>query len=367
MLKNQIIIRNITTGQTDLNTTEFHKKLLPWFDQHGRKHLPWQMNKNPYRVWVSEVMLQQTQVSTVIPYFLRFTEQFPDVIALAEAQENNVLHLWAGLGYYSRARNLHRTAKIIQQEYNGDFPNDVIRLQTLPGIGRSTAGAILATAFNQRATILDGNVKRVLTRVHGITEWPGKKSVEDQLWQLADNHTPTERIADYTQAIMDLGATLCTRSKPRCIDCPFQPSCLAHQQGLTAVIPKKKASSALPVREVTWLMLCYREQLLLQKRPSSGIWGGLWTVPEITGKVDADAIRQFCQQHLQVAIEKAKPLPSFRHTFSHFHLDIFPTRIHLAKPPRKIMEDEQQVWYKLHQPQPLGIPAPVQSLLRSLL
>ncbi|OGT66673.1 MAG: A/G-specific adenine glycosylase [Gammaproteobacteria bacterium RIFCSPHIGHO2_12_FULL_45_9] len=344
----------------------FSKKLLAWFDQHGRKHLPWQINKTPYRVWVSEIMLQQTQVSTATSYFQRFTQQLPDITSLAQAPEDEVLHLWSGLGYYSRARNLHRSAKVIKQEFNGELPADLALLQQLPGIGRSTAGAILASAFNQQVSILDGNVKRVLTRLHAITEWPGKKSVENQLWQLADDYTPSHRTADYTQAIMDFGATLCTPSKPRCHDCPFSEDCIAYQQQLTAIIPQKKATVILPIRKVTWLVLRYNDQLLLKKRPPAGIWGGLWSLPEVPEQVGQSSIRQHCRQHWQIAITDLQPQPAFRHTFSHFHLDIFPVMISLTKLPRKIMEDEQQVWYKLHNPQPLGMPAPVQSLLRSL-
>src|SRR3990167_1094511 len=344
----------------------FSNTLLSWFNLHGRQHLPWQINKTPYRVWVAEIMLQQTQVNTVIPYFQRFIQHFPDASDLARTTEEQVLHLWSGLGYYSRARNLHRAARLIQQQYHGNIPDNLVALQQLPGIGKSTAGAILACGFNKRAPILDGNVKRVLTLLYGIAEWPGKKSVENQLWQLADYHTPSQHIADYTQAIMDFGATLCIRSHPQCQQCPVNAICCAYQQGLTAQIPKKKVTNRLPMRTKTWLLLRYRQQLLLQKRPPTGIWGGLWCVPEIPEQATPAAIRQFCYQW-HIDIHDLQFLPAFQRTFSHFHLNVFPVLITLSKKTIKCMEDQQQIWYNLRQPPALGIPAPVNSLLRSLL
>ena len=234
---------------------QFQTLLLNWFDHSGRKHLPWQQNKTPYRVWISEIMLQQTQVKTVIPYFERFMQQLPDIVSLANAHEDKVLHLWAGLGYYSRARNLHRAAKIIVETYQGNFPDTVFSLQQLPGIGQSTAGAIVAIAFNQKAAILDGNVKRVLARLHGISEPVNEKRTEKKLWELAEHYTPDKRAADYTQAMMDLGATLCTPSKPACTACPLIQHCVAHQLDIVDVLPKKKTTRELPIRSATFLIV----------------------------------------------------------------------------------------------------------------
>jgi len=339
---------------------------LQWFDQHGRKHLPWQHNKTPYRIWVSEIMLQQTQVSTVIGYFSRFIENFPTVQSLATAPEDAVLHLWTGLGYYSRARNLHRTAKIVVENYHGEFPSDLIELQKLPGIGRSTAGAITAIAFQQPAAILDGNVKRVLTRLYGITEWPGEKIVSDQLWSIAENHTPTKRVADYTQAMMDLGATVCVRGKPHCEQCPLQHECTAHRLGLEKNIPASKPKKNIPVRQTTLLILQNNQTVLLEKRPATGIWGGLWSFPQLTDSHSEEDIRRECLLRFKLKINEMQFGDRFRHTFSHFHLEITPVFIPLKKSPVKIMESEQQIWYKLHHSQRIGLPAPIKKLLRSL-
>lgn len=349
-------------------SNSFASLLLNWFDQFGRKDLPWQQSKTPYKVWLSEIMLQQTQVATVIPYFERFVQTFPTLPLLADATEDKVLHLWAGLGYYSRARNLHRTAKIVIKDFAGELPADLLALQSLPGIGKSTAGAILASAFQQCAPILDGNVKRVLTRFHGITEWPGKKIIENRLWQIAKAYTPHERVADYTQAIMDLGATLCTRSKPKCTECPFTHDCQAFQQQLTTQIPQKKPKKISPVRKTTWLVLQHQDSILLQKRPSTGIWGGLWSLPQIDEEnANEEKIRRTCISLGFKQIKQMQSLNTFRHTFSHFHLDIQPVLIQLEAKSLKVMESDQEIWFKLHQPQALGLPAPVQSLLRSLL
>jgi len=344
----------------------FAEQLLNWFDQCGRKDLPWQQQKTPYRVWLSEIMLQQTQVTTVIPYFLRFIARFPTLTKLAAAPLDEVLHLWAGLGYYSRARNLHRSAQMIAQQFSGKFPDNLATLQTLPGIGRSTAGAILALAFNQSVPILDGNVKRVMTRLHGIREWVGEKAIETRLWELATHYTPQQRIADYTQAIMDLGATLCTRSKPNCSHCPFTTECSAYQQNLTAVIPAKKPKTKLPVRHATTIVLLHDDKILLEKRPIPGIWGGLWSLPEITGEASAADLKKYCRLRFQLTIEAISFSPSFRHTFSHYHSQIYPAIVLIKNKPRKIMETETQIWYNLDQPPAIGLPAPIQTILRSL-
>ncbi len=351
-----------------LNITphRFQALLFKWFDQHGRKQLPWQKNKTPYRVWVSEIMLQQTQVKTVIPYFERFMQQFPTIDALAAAPEDQVLHLWAGLGYYSRARNLHRTAKVIIEQLDGIFPDTLKELQQLPGIGLSTAGAIISIAHQKRATILDGNVKRVLARFYGITDPINEKKIENHLWQLAETLTPTKRTADYTQAIMDLGATLCTRSKPSCLQCPFVRHCVAHQQNIASLLPRKKVTKKIPVRRATFIILKKDHHIYLQKRPNNGIWGGLWSLPEMAGKPEKQAIVSFCQEQWQLSVKHYQTLPAFRHTFSHYHVDIFPILIDADRLSTKTMTAASQIWYNLQHPNKIGLPKPVQSLLREL-
>ena len=346
------------------NANEFSTKLLIWFDQHGRHDLPWQADRSPYRVWVSEIMLQQTQVTTVIPYFERFMARFPTVASLAEAKLDEVLHLWTGLGYYARARNLHKAAQIIHHDYDGQFPHAINEVTALPGIGRSTAGAILAQSLGQRHTILDGNVKRVLTRLHAIEGWPGKKAVEEQLWQLAEAYTPAARLADYSQAIMDLGATLCTRSKPRCTDCPVNGQCMALQQGQVSRYPSAKPKKALPVRQTRMLLLQNgRGHILLQQRPPSGIWGGLWSFPECP--LDTD-IQAWSEQSLGLSLTGIQQGPVLRHTFSHFHLDIHPVRASLKDHTDQVMEAPASVWYNSRQPDALGLPGPVKQLLDKL-
>jgi A/G-specific adenine glycosylase len=359
-MKSSITITNKTSP------AQFQQWLLAWFDQHGRKHLPWQHNKTPYRVWVSEIMLQQTQVSTVISYFENFMRQFPTLASLAQATEDAVLHLWAGLGYYSRARNLHRAAKTVMTEFAGCFPETVEDLQTLSGIGRSTAGAIRSIAFNQPAVILDGNVKRVLARFFGVTEPVNVKDTENKLWAMAEHYTPTQRVADYTQAIMDLGATLCTRSKPQCHACPFAKHCIAHVQGMVHLLPQKKRSPKIPTRAATFLLLQTGSQIFLQKRPSPGIWGGLWSLPEIAGEPEPHRIRLFCRQQLRLHAENYQTLDSFRHTFSHYHLMLHPVLIKISRRPIKVMDETQQIWYNLAHPESLGLPKPIQRILENI-
>lgn len=349
-----------------MRAQSFPKLVLDWFDQHGRKHLPWQQNKTPYRVWISEIMLQQTQVSTVIPYYERFMRAFPDLAALANAGEDEVLHLWSGLGYYSRARNLRRAAQRVMQEYQGRFPDNLDDLLTLPGIGQSTAGAILAIAFGQRAPILDGNVKRVLARFHAISEPVNQKHVEKQLWELAEKYTPIARAADYTQAIMDLGATLCLRGKPQCEACPLLKHCSGFRQGIAASLPKKTSARALPEKSATFLVLRQQGKILLCKRPPNGIWGGLWSFPEIAGEPALDAIQAYCQRQLKVKASDYTKLDPFRHTFSHYHLDIHPVLVSTGRMPARVMEDGKQIWYNPRKPESLGLPKPVEKILRML-
>lgn len=345
-------------------TDNFSHRLLNWFDQHGRHDLPWQTDRNPYRVWVSEIMLQQTQVVTVIPYFERFMDRLPDIQQLAEAKLDDVLHLWTGLGYYARGRNLHKAAQIIVSNHNGQFPEVIEDVLALPGIGPSTAGAILAQSLGQRHAILDGNVKRVLTRLHAIEGWPGQKAIEDRLWQLAEHYTPETRLADYTQAIMDLGATLCTRSKPRCEACPVSELCQARQHNTTHQYPSPKPKKTLPVRQTRMLLLQdLQGQFLLQQRPPSGIWGGLWSFPECP--LDAD-INKWCAQQLGLVVGPLQTADIKRHTFSHFHLDIHPIHAKLKDHTDHVMDAAATLWYNTRQPDALGLPGPVKQMLEQL-
>lgn len=350
---------------------EFSVRVLDWFDQHGRTDLPWQKNPTAYRVWVSEIMLQQTQVSTVIGYFDRFMQRFPDVQMLANAAQDDVLHLWTGLGYYARARNLQRAAQRIVNEFDGEFPQDAVTLATLPGIGRSTAAAIVALSSGKRATILDGNVKRVLARFHAVAGDKNSANVLDALWMHAEEHTPSKRVAAYTQAMMDLGATVCTRSKPRCGVCPLTAGCIARAQGNPQDFPGKKTSQVkTPVRAATFLLLRNKQgHVLLEQRPPSGLWGGLWCFPQC----DVGAGKSLPESQLRDAlnaralIERARaPLPAFRHTFSHFHLDIEPLLLDVSPAQKSIRESSGQAWVAPESPGTLGLAAPVVKLLALL-
>jgi A/G-specific adenine glycosylase len=345
------------------STFSFSRSVLTWFDRAGRKHLPWQQNITPYRVWLSEIMLQQTQVNTVIPYFERFTAQFPDIFSLAAAEQDTVLALWTGLGYYSRARNLHRTAKIICAEHNGIFPDTVAALSTLPGIGRSTAAAIVSIAYQKPAAILDGNVKRVLARFHAVSGWTGDTATAKQLWHYAEQHTPKKRAGDYTQAMMDLGATLCTRSKPQCTRCPLHKACAAYREDTVALYPGKKNAKTLPTKSVAMFMLRNRNQeILLQQRAPTGLWGGLWCLPEFSA--DAD-ITQACQTLCQKKPRRTEIWPSWKHSFSHYHLDITPVLIEVDSTANAVTEPNAR-WIKISDAQTFGMPAPAVRLLAQL-
>jgi len=344
--------------------TDFATRLLYWFDRHGRKDLPWQRDIDPYRVWVSEIMLQQTQVKTVIPYFQRFMDEFPTVQLLAAAPVDRVLHLWTGLGYYARARNLHRAAAVVCEQYEGTFPGDVATLETLPGIGRSTAGAIVSIAFGHRAVILDGNVKRVLTRHRAVAGWPGVTAVHRQLWLLAEQYTPEKRCPDYTQAIMDLGATLCTRSKPRCDECPVAGDCLAYATGRQSEFPGKKPRREKPVRNTVMVMaVAANGEIYLEQRPGEGIWGGLWCFPELG---DENQVATRCVDLWGDSPASIEPQPAFRHTFSHYHLDITPVLVRLPGTPQGVMASDRQLWYNRANPPRVGLAAPVARLLAHL-
>ncbi|CAH0992902.1 Adenine DNA glycosylase [Sinobacterium norvegicum] len=340
----------------------FQQRTLAWFDDYGRKTLPWQQNITPYRVWLSEIMLQQTQVATVIDYFQRFTELLPTVQALAEAEEELVLSLWAGLGYYARARNLHKAAKQVVQQFSGDFPDTVEQLETLPGIGRSTAGAIVSIAFRKRAAILDGNVKRVLARYHRVEGWPGKAAVHKQLWQIAEHYTPDYRFHDYTQVMMDLGATVCTRSKPRCSDCPLKDDCEANRAGDPLSYPGKKPKQQIPVKTAKLLVIENDSgEVLLEKRPPTGIWGSLWSLPQCESD---DDIIAFCADRLNLRVELVESMAQRRHTFSHYHLDFVPCRLRLLGHCDAVA-DQPLVWFSAER-DVLGLPAPVTKLFEEL-
>ena len=339
----------------------FAESILHWYRQHGRFDLPWQQERSLYRTWVSEIMLQQTRVSTVIPYFERFMQRFPDCRTLARSAPDDVLLLWAGLGYYSRARNLHKAATIVVENYQGEFPSEYNDVLTLPGIGPSTAGAILAQALGKRHAILDGNVKRVLARYHAIAGWPGLPAVEKQLWQWAEHYTPAQNVAGYTQAIMDLGATVCTRSAAKCELCPLTSGCMAYQQGRVADFPAKKPKKALPVRKKRLLIIRNdKGQTLMHKRPPAGIWGGLWSLPELAMEQQVvDAVKQYWR----LTVNDYRDLPVFRHTFSHFHLDITPCEVSVLSQRQAVADDACYQWQA--DISKLALAAPVSAILQA--
>jgi len=342
--------------------TDFASRLLAWFDAHGRKDLPWQHPKDPYRTWVSEIMLQQTQVQTVIPYFERFIARFPDIAALADAPLDEVLQHWSGLGYYARARNLHKAARTLQDEHGGQFPTSLEDVMALPGIGRSTAGAILALSMDQRHPILDGNAKRVLARHEAIEGWPGTTPVLNALWDVAERNTPGDRVADYTQAIMDLGATLCTRSKPACERCPVAADCTGLLQGSNRFIPGKRPRKDKPLRSTTMVLARADGCLYLERRPEAGIWGGLWSLPEVNGQ----GVEDWCRERLgaePAGLESWEPL---RHGFSHYDLDIRPILVRVATPLSKVADSDGTRWHRLDEALPGGVAAPVSKLIEQL-
>lgn len=344
--------------------TTFSDKILSWYDTYGRKTLPWQQNKTLYTVWLSEVMLQQTQVTTVIPYYQRFIARFPTITELASASQDEVLHLWTGLGYYARARNLHKTAQIITQQYQGEFPDNLEALNALPGIGRSTAGAILSSVLKQPHAILDGNVKRILARCFAVEGWLTQKKVENQLWLYAKKNTPTINVDNYNQAMMDIGSMICTRSNPKCNLCPITSHCLAFKQGNPLDYPHKKPKVTKPTTETYFVILYHNHHVWLEQRPPLGIWGGLFCFPQHPNQqletlLDALNIKESYQ------IEQTT-LTTFRHTFSHYHLIITPILIKLSKQPDLIMEANKGLWYNLSHPKEIGLAAPVKQLLETL-
>lgn len=336
------------------------KRLIDWQRNHGRHDLPWQVS-DPYYVWLSEVMLQQTQVGTVIPYFQRFIARFPDVFSLASAPVDDVLAAWSGLGYYSRARNLHLAAQKVVSVFGGNFPSSPADLMTLPGVGRSTAAAIAAFCFGSRSAILDGNVKRVLARWAGIEGWPGEKAVENRLWTLAESLLPGTEVERYTQSLMDLGSLVCTRGKPDCGICPLADDCFAKHEARQRELPSPKPRKALPERHTVLLMLQHENRVLLERRPPSGIWGGLWSLPEAPDTLSA---AESCRQRYGLDVEFDSALADFVHVFTHFRLMITPL------PGRVLggfeLRDAQAGWYTPYEALDLGLPAPVRRLLETV-
>lgn len=338
--------------------------LLAWWDVNGRKDLAWQRNPTRYRVWVSEIMLQQTQVATVERYYDRFMHRFPSVADLAAAELDSVLHLWSGLGYYARARNLHKAARLVVSRHAGEVPGQFEELRALPGIGRSTAGAILALVDDRRHPILDGNAKRVYARVFGVTGWPGRSAIQKELWALAEACTPETGTAVYTQAIMDLGATVCRRRNPGCDDCPLIESCHAHRYGQTDAIPGKRVSRTKPQRS-TVIVMAMREDgaILLQKRPETGIWGGLWCFPETDA---VDGVARWCHATVGKEPLETRVCPVVRHSFTHFDLDMTPVEARLAGCDDRIMDGDGWLWYNRHEPAAVGLAAPVARLMERI-
>ena len=347
----------------DLNkqqSDKFANQVVQWYHLHGRKTLPWQLGKTPYKVWVSEVMLQQTQVVTVIPYFEKFMASFPDIIALANADEDLVLHHWTGLGYYARARNLHKTAKIVRDKYQGKFPITLEEVMALPGIGRSTAGAVLSLSLGQHHPILDGNVKRVLARYFMVEGWYGVKKVENQLWHLSTQLTPKNNVTEFNQAMMDLGASLCSRSRFDCQACPLNSDCGAFNAGKVKEFPHSKPKKAVPKKSCHQLIIQHDEKVLMEKRPSSGIWGGLFGFFEFNEY--SEMVLFLNQQGLKTELEELTP---FTHVFSHFELTINPHVLNINNVP-DVVNDKQLVWYPLDQSIEVGLAAPTKKLVKQM-
>lgn len=348
----------------------FAKAVLAWFAQYGRKHLPWQQHKTLYQVWLSEVMLQQTQVATVIPYFERFMARFPTVVDLANASIDEVLHLWTGLGYYARARNLHKAAVQIRDKFHGEFPTEFVDVLALSGVGRSTAGAVLSSVLNAPHPILDGNVKRVLSRYFAVQGWAGEKAVENRLWQLSAQVTPSTQVADFNQAMMDLGAMICTRTKPKCSLCPLADQCEANRQQAWDKFPAKKPKKTLPERVGYFLVLKNGSKVWLAKREAKGLWGGLHVFPQFDSLDELK--RSISAKNWQISAQ----LTAFRHTFSHFHLDIVPILVDVnlqhstEKTPLVVAETvgnyQANCWYDLDNPAEIGLAQPMMRIFEEL-
>lgn len=342
--------------------SNFAYSLIQWQKIHGRHDLPWQNTRDPYAIWVSEIMLQQTQVAAVIAYYQKFMLRFPHISSLASAEQDEVLQHWSGLGYYSRARNLHRAAQIIIEEHGESFPSNFEEIQKLPGIGRSTAAAISSFAFDLPQPILDGNVKRVFARHFMVEGWPGLPKVEKQLWQLAEGLMPERDMVAYTQGLMDLGATLCTRSKPKCEICPLQLTCGAYAENKVKTLPHSKPRKTIPERNITMLLLLQGDEVLLEKRPPSGIWGGLWSLPEVTGDEDGQAV---VRERYGLEAETLTTLPVLTHTFTHFRLHITPQPMRITK---HLNQARQASVILLNRTDAIGaaLPTPIRKILIDL-
>ncbi|HSN39394.1 MAG TPA: A/G-specific adenine glycosylase [Burkholderiales bacterium] len=343
-------------------STGFSRKLIAWQKRHGRHDLPWQNTRDPYAIWVSEIMLQQTQVAAVIPYYQRFLRSFPDIPALAAASQDEVLTHWSGLGYYSRARNLHQAAQIMARDYGSRFPEDYEQVLALPGIGRSTAAAVCVFAFGARRAILDGNVKRVLARYFGIEGYPGEKRIEDDLWRQAETLLPRRDIEAYIQGLMDLGAGVCARRRPRCESCPLRDDCIAHRRGLTGRLPASKPKKTLPRKTTVMLVLQRAGEVLLEKRPATGIWGGLWCFPEMALGED---IEEICARRFGARVTRQEPLPVLEHSFTHFRLSITPQQLQVTALAARAAEPGH-IWLPLGEAGTAAIPTPVRRILSGL-
>ncbi len=349
------------SSKPGLHVDNFAESVLDWYRQYGRKQLPWQLDKTPYRVWVSEIMLQQTQVVTVIPYYRRFLARFPDIPALAEASIDEVLRFWQGLGYYARARHLQRAAQIIRDDYQAQFPHTLEQVMDLPGIGRSTAGAILTFAGGQSWPILDGNVKRVLARCFRVTGWYGQSKTMKSLWALAERLTPQYHTDRYNQAMMDIGATLCRKTRPKCEACPLGQYCESYQYGSQARYPEKKPKKTRPAKQTLMLLHKYQDQLLLWRRPPTGIWGGLWSLPEVASRDDID---DWQRQHLFTTSQCASVSESLlKHQFTHFSLDISLAVIELERIPARVSDNENMVFVAVEHLSEYALPTPVRKIL----
>ena len=341
--------------------SDFARRVSAWQRRSGRHDLPWQRDGDPYRIWVSEIMLQQTQVAAVIAYFERFVARFPCVAVLASAEEDEVLKLWSGLGYYARGRNLLRAARIIAARHGGRLPRDPAVLESLPGIGRSTAAAIAVFSFGARAAILDGNVKRVLARCFGVGGFPGVTVIERKLWTLAESLLPARGVERYTQGLMDLGATICTRNRPRCERCPVAELCVARRTGRVGELPEARPRKAAPRRRATWIVLRHHGQVLLERRPSAGLWGGLWTFPEL-GRV---AVEEYCRREFGCTLSRTRRLAPIQHGFTHFKLTISPLLCDVARATPRA-EQSGRIWLSIEDAAHAAVPTPVRKLLRTV-
>jgi A/G-specific adenine glycosylase len=345
-----------------LKGESFARRLIAWQRRSGRHDLPWQNTRDPYLIWLSEIMLQQTQVSTVIPYYSRFVSRFPNIAALAAAHEDDVLAHWSGLGYYARARNLKRATARIVTDFNGVFPADFDAIRRLPGVGRSTAGAISVFAFGAKRAILDGNVKRVLCRAFGVTGFPGEKKIEHELWRKAESLLPGQDVETYTQALMDVGAMVCTRTLPKCRACPLNVECIAYNSSRTLELPSPRSRSKLREKQAQWLIVFSRGQVLLEKRPPTGVWGSLWCFPELPQDADAEI---WCAQHYGKASACRENIAPFQHAFTHFKLTITPRVLRLNKVNMRARQP-RGVWLDVVDAIGAAVPAPVRQVLKTL-